>query len=130
MRNLFIATAIGMTMTANLACSAKAGRCEKALLDAYCAGATIGLSQGSQESDPDLSTALKVRSADYTTAYQEAGFDRLTQKYLKAGVEDSTHSSDPQVMQSLLGLCVNDEKVAHASFGKRIASDCSGGGKD
>lgn len=132
MRNYLIASGLVVAVAASVASCGGAGaqECEKAAFDAYCAGVTIGLSKGAEETSPDLSTGLRSKSAEFMTAYQQEGYPTITQKYLQAGVEDASRSADTKVMKSLLGLCVTDDERARTSFGKRVASECSQASKE
>lgn len=109
---------------------AGAGECKRAAFEAYCAGAMAGLSQGSQESNPDLSTALKVKSSEYSAAFPKQGYGSLTQKYLHAGAEESARSAEARMMKSILALCLNDDAHARAGFGRRVAQDCARASED
>lgn len=126
MRAGMIGVAMGFVLCSGCSGSdAGAGECKKAVFEAYCAGATAGLSQGSEQSDPDLSTALKVKSSEYSAAFSKDGYEALAQKYLRTGAEESARSSEAKMMKSILALCVNDDTRARSGFVKRIAQECA-----
>jgi hypothetical protein len=96
--------------------------CGRAALNYYCTGVTLALSQATETSD--LAAALKTMAGSYGKKAKRLSYKNLQAKYQSAGVEDASKSTDPDVMQRLLAICVKADETAVGQFMRTTGVDC------
>jgi hypothetical protein len=99
-----------------------ASDCAAAALNYYCTGVTIALSQATQT--PDLASVLQSKAASFGQKAKSLGHKNLGEKYQRKGVEDAAKSTDLDIMQRLLTMCVTGDQAKIDEFISKTRSDC------